>query len=286
MSELDSTSLEVNVLYGRPDPLQLPQTTDQDITLAGDDRPQEGVLHTALECGRYFDTEIKKSDNSHDMAYNKLQHSHSRTPISIDHHQENMLCHYSLLGPDKRESATDHMEYNALYSNPNRAHFDSQLQSHHTPSQSEEGSSARCQQLILIAAIIVIALYSLLCTLAFAVAFVQISELRSVQQSSFLAARIAVLNNTLNQIETQLEQNMNEALILSALLNDSYTTFHQRLSELRDSTVGVVEGVSMRTVGASFNPASSCAALPPSLPSGYYWVGGSEGPAERVYCEV
>ncbi len=33
-------------------------------------------------------------------------------------------------------------------------------------------------------------------------------------------------------------------------------------------------------------PASSCAALPPSSPSGYYWVRASNGSAVRVYCDM
>ena len=35
-----------------------------------------------------------------------------------------------------------------------------------------------------------------------------------------------------------------------------------------------------------FNPASSCAALPPSSLSGYYWVMASNGSAVRVYCDM
>ena len=35
-----------------------------------------------------------------------------------------------------------------------------------------------------------------------------------------------------------------------------------------------------------FNPEDSCAALPPSSPSGYYWVRASNGSAVSVYCDM
>ena len=35
-----------------------------------------------------------------------------------------------------------------------------------------------------------------------------------------------------------------------------------------------------------FYPTTSCAALPPSSPSGYYWVRASDGSAVSVYCDM
>ena len=72
--------------------------------------------------------------------------------------------------------------------------------------------------------------------------------------------------------------------------NESIHTLHQQLSQqnerLNSSTqllLSVLEG----PVGNfPFYPAVSCAALPPSSPSGYYWVRASNGSAVRVYCDM
>ena len=72
--------------------------------------------------------------------------------------------------------------------------------------------------------------------------------------------------------------------------NESINTLHQQLSQqnqqLNSSTqllLSVLEG----PVGNfPFYPAVSCAALPPSSPSGYYWVRASNGSAVRVYCDM
>ena len=51
----------------------------------------------------------------------------------------------------------------------------------------------------------------------------------------------------------------------------------QQLMEVLNSTLS----------GAHANiPTHSCAALPPSSPSGYYWVTASNGSAVRVYCDM
>ena len=63
-----------------------------------------------------------------------------------------------------------------------------------------------------------------------------------------------LLNNTVQQLNTSVNQNTDQ-------LGIAFRAFH------------------------SFHPAS-CAALPPSSPSGYYWVGASIGSAVRVYCDT
>ena len=72
--------------------------------------------------------------------------------------------------------------------------------------------------------------------------------------------------------------------------NESINTLYQKLSQqneqLNSSTqllLSVLEG----PVGNfPFHPAVSCAALPPSSPSGYYWVRASNGSAVSVYCNM
>ena len=46
---------------------------------------------------------------------------------------------------------------------------------------------------------------------------------------------------------------------------------------------GVIEGPGGKF---QFYPAISCAAVPPSSPSGYYWVRASNGSAMSVYCDM
>ena len=74
------------------------------------------------------------------------------------------------------------------------------------------------------------------------------------------------LNTSLLSLETQLE---NEQLI--GLLNTSLLSLETRLEDIDQYP---------------FFPASSCAALPSSFPSGYYWVRASNGSAVRVYCDM
>ena len=62
-----------------------------------------------------------------------------------------------------------------------------------------------------------------------------------------------LLNNTVQQLNTSVNQNTDQ-------LGIAFRTFHSHLT--------------------------SCAALPPSSPSGYYWVGASNGSAVRVYCDM
>jgi hypothetical protein len=52
--------------------------------------------------------------------------------------------------------------------------------------------------------------------------------------------------------------------------------------QLNSSVQVLFEGL----LGHYFNPSSSCAALPLSSPSGYYWVRASNGSAVHVYCDM
>ena len=103
--------------------------------------------------------------------------------------------------------------------------------------------------------------------------------------------------HTLHQqlIDTLYQQlSQNESInTLDQLLsqqNESINTLYQKLSQqhhqLNSSTqllLSVLEG----PVGNfPFYPAVSCAALPPSSPSGYYWVRASDGSAVSVYCDM
>ena len=62
--------------------------------------------------------------------------------------------------------------------------------------------------------------------------------------------------------------------------------FHDTI-ELKSQTASFQQTLSSQQAGQlSFSPASSCAAQPPSSPSGYYWVRASDGSAVSVYCNM
>ena len=71
----------------------------------------------------------------------------------------------------------------------------------------------------------------------------------------------------------------------------NFSTIEHRLTELEDtenlqnSKIQQIVDASLTGLHPSF-PATSCAALPPSSPSGYYWVRASNGSAVRVYCDM
>ena len=108
----------------------------------------------------------------------------------------------------------------------------------------------------------------LLAMVAACVAFaVEMSELKS-EMASFqqpqsdvgLQDRIQQLNRSINQQAVQ---------------------FH---SALKNTTQQLQQLMGARDQYASF-PLDSCAALPPSFPSGHYWVRTSTGSAVLVYCD-
>ena len=62
--------------------------------------------------------------------------------------------------------------------------------------------------------------------------------------------------------------------------------FHETI-ELKSQTASFQQLLSSQQEGQlSFSLASSCAALPPSSPSDYYWVRASDGSAVSVYCDM
>ena len=71
-------------------------------------------------------------------------------------------------------------------------------------------------------------------------------------------------------------------------LNESNTMLQQHLTTLQNQTQQLNESSTMLLLAGrfSFNPVPSCAALPPSSPSGYYSVRASNGSAVSVYCNM
>ena len=112
---------------------------------------------------------------------------------------------------------------------------------------------------------------------AFALQIVTLkSEIESLQMAS---DSLSQQNESIHTLYQQLSQQ-----------NESINTLHQQLSqqnELLNSSTQLLLSVLEGPVGNfPFHPAVSCAALPLSSPSSYYWVRASNGSAVRVYCDM
>ena len=69
-------------------------------------------------------------------------------------------------------------------------------------------------------------------------------------------------------------------------MNTLYQQLSQQNQQLNSSTQLLLSVLEGPEGNFPFYPAVSCAALPPSSPSGYYWVMASNGSAVRVYCDM
>ena len=71
------------------------------------------------------------------------------------------------------------------------------------------------------------------------------------------------------------------------MLQKQLTTLYNQTEQLKNVTIHVQNELLRNPFGQfSSNPTSSCAALLPSSPSGYYWVRASNGSAVSVYCDM
>ena len=107
-----------------------------------------------------------------------------------------------------------------------------------------------------------------------------LQQLKSETASSLQQLKSeTVSNSTLQQLKSEtastLQQLKSETASTLQQLNASINMLSQRLDDL--------EGPPGHF---PLNPVASCAALPPSSPSGYYWVRASNGSALSVYCDM
>ena len=94
------------------------------------------------------------------------------------------------------------------------------------------------------------------------------------------------LNTSLHSLETQLENERLIGLLNTSLLSLETQLENERLIGLLNTSLLSLE-TRLEDIGQyPFFPASSCATLPSSFPSGYYWVRASNGSAVRVYCDM
>ena len=92
------------------------------------------------------------------------------------------------------------------------------------------------------------------------------------------------LNNQLNMSINQLHQQLdNHTLQLGELNSAIYQELSQNISA---PNITADQLLNLHPGPCAELAASSCAALLPTTPSGYYWVSASNGSAVRVYCDM
>ena len=97
--------------------------------------------------------------------------------------------------------------------------------------------------------------------------------------NTMLQQQLTTLHNQTQQLSasnTMLQQQLTTLHNQTQQLSDSNTMLHQQHYELHEDVLGVFP---------SF-PAVSCAALPHSSPSGYYWASNSNDSPTLVYCTM
>ena len=106
-----------------------------------------------------------------------------------------------------------------------------------------------------------------------------------------------------NSIQVTYEKLTEEYTAAVALLNNSVESTYQHIMNTTQKLNNLIQMVNIQDITSygnktdllftnlgmditQTNPAASCAALPPSAPSGYYWVMALNGSAVRVYCDM
>ena len=106
-------------------------------------------------------------------------------------------------------------------------------------------------------------------------------SLTSIQNQITILSREEMENNAtqsndIQQLNTSIDMQLSTLHNQTLLLSVSSTLLQQQHYELHKDLLGLFP---------SF-PAASCSALPPSSPSGYYWVSTSNGSSALVYCTM
>ena len=129
----------------------------------------------------------------------------------------------------------------------------------------------------------------------------QINEsLTSIQDQITTLSREEMENNVaqsnnIQQLNTSIEMQLSTLHNQTQQLSDSNTMLQQQLSTLHNQTQQLSDSNTMLQQlldtalfagQLSIYPAASCAALPPSSPSGYYWVSTSNDSPTLVYCSM
>ena len=103
------------------------------------------------------------------------------------------------------------------------------------------------------------------------------------QQNASIDSANQQFNERLNTSIDMLYQQLNQQ---DQQLRQEYTALDNRTQQLNTSTQLLLNGLEGPAGQYPFYPADSCATLPPSSPSGYYWVRVSDCSAVSVYCDM
>ena len=95
----------------------------------------------------------------------------------------------------------------------------------------------------------------------------------------------AAQSNNIQQLNTSIDMQLSTLNNQTQQLSDSNTMLQQKLTTLHNQTQQLSDSNTMLQQ-LSIYPAASCAALPPSSPSGYYWVSNSNDSPTLVYCTM
>ena len=145
------------------------------------------------------------------------------------------------------------------------AHATNQIAGKHDKAKSTS-EDVSCKRFICI--LVTITLVTLISIVCLAVLFAEIAKLKNNAAQSNNIQQL----NTGTSIDMQLSTLHNQTQQLS----DSNTMLQQQHNELLRNVLGQLPSY----------PAASCAALPPSSPSGYYWVSNSNDSSSLVYCTM
>ena len=113
-------------------------------------------------------------------------------------------------------------------------------------------------------------------------------QMTSSSQNAFtdtLEEVIHQLNTSIDMLYQQLSQQNASLDSAYQQLRQEYTALDNRTQQLNTSTQLLFSGLGPPGRYSSY-PVDSCAALPPSTPSGYYWVRASDGSDVSVYCDM
>ena len=108
------------------------------------------------------------------------------------------------------------------------------------------------------------------------------------QLSEQIYENFSTIDDQLAEIDLRIQQINVSGQVQEDTVNQ--LNISTRLTELEDTEN--LQNNKIQQINASLAglhpsfPATSCAALPPSSPSGYYWVRASNGSAVRVYCDM
>ena len=106
------------------------------------------------------------------------------------------------------------------------------------------------------------------------------------QQNASVGKLTQQLYTSVDMIYQQLSQQNTSLDSTYQQLRQEYTALDNRTQQLNTSTQLLFSDLEQVSGRFQFSPAASCTVLPPSSPSGYYWVRASNGSAVSVYCDM